>query len=592
MQTDFQAREARRRRDIVTGALALIERGWTQARAAESLGVAPATLSRYLRAFRESGGDPKALVPSSSNAGRRPDFELTEEEQSVLRNLRLRRGGLPLAVEEFVRHPACLPETRERIFAILDKAARARKAPAWPLSLRRAAHVRPEEEALFRGPRAFGDISTTSRRGLFWRDVDGNDREMETNDIWESDDYSCNAPYYVADPETGEVRLCRQMLATMDVYTAGWAGIDAVGRERDAYRAEDILRHMLRTIDAQGTMPRIWRLERGTWESRAIDGIPLSDGTIWGGLGELFEIVHVFTSRGKGLIESSFNLLQNCIDHRSATIGRSRGEFEAAAKQHLRINNRNRATPATLAEARRAGFWSAPECADEHLVQMTRLNARPRQRAALGGLHVPDDLRAARPGIARPLPDSERWRFCGVKREATVRGGFVEVSVTHYPRSFRFMVNGVSDLYLENGFRVLIAFDPAEPSAGCHVFNAERGSRNRDGWRFGQLLVVAEVEQDAPQIDLSGTGDFSRRKKANAAARTEFRGIVPVGRRGYRVSQTQDGRGNVARVEQGRPAREVESSVEDSLRDFPERELSAAPERKEKLESWLELLEG
>lgn len=567
---------------------ALTAQGCTLAQAAERLGIPAPTLCRWRLAWERSDRDPIALKPKSTNAGRRPDFELSDEETAALRHLRLQRGGLPLAVEEFVRHPACQPETRERILAILDAAARARRAPSWPPSLKRAAHVRPEEEALFRGAKTFQHAQIANRRGLFYRDEAGVDQPMVAEDIWESDDYSCNAPYYIEQEEG--VRLCRQMLCTMDVLTAGWRGVDAVGRERDAYRAEDILRHMLRTIDGQGTMPRIWRLERGTWESQAIDGVKLSDGTIWGGLGALFHVVHVFSSRGKGLIESSFNLLQNCVDHRSATIGRSRGEFEAAAKQHLRINGNK--TPTSVAEARKAGFWSALECANEHFTQMTRLNQRPRERGSLGGMHVPEDLRVSRPGIARPLPTSERWRFCPVKREATVRGGFVEISVDKYPMSFRFMVNGVSDVYLENGFRVLVAFDPAEPTGGCHIFNAERGSKNRDGWRFAEKLFLAPAEGEIPQVDLSRTGDFSGRKKANAAARTEFRAIVAPGRKAARVSQLQDGRGNLTKIEVGMPERDPsESPAEDSLptNEFPERSKST-PEATPRIESWMELL--
>lgn len=597
MKTNFQASETRARYETVMSAIALIKDGYSQAEAAARLGVPAPTLSRWRRAWEKSGGDINALTPKSANAGRRPAFTLDGEEESILRHLRLQRGGLPLAIEEFARHPACRLETKEAIFAILDRAAQRCKAPAWPLSLRRAAHVTPEDEALFRGPKAFGNISISNRRGMFYRDADGRDHDLMTHSIWESDDYSCNAPYYIADPETGKVSLCRQMLATIDVYSAGWTGIDAVGRERDAYRAEDILRHMLRTIDSQGTMPRIWRLERGTWESKGIDGVELKDGTIWGGLDALFEVVHVFTSRGKGLVESSFNLVQNAVDHRSATIGRSRGEFEKAAKDHLKLNNKDRAKMTTVEEARKAGFWSAAECADEHSTQMKMLNERPRERGAIGGHHAPDDMRAARPGVARPLPADERWRFLPVKREATVRSGFVDVMVSPYPRSFRFQINGLGDLHLEHGFRVLIAFDPAEPSAGCHVFNGERGSKNREGWHFGQKLLVAEMEGDIPQVDLSGSGDFEKRKKASAVARTEFRGIVPAGRKGYRVSQSQDGRGNVARIEQNKPAAAIEATPEApparrakaETNEFPERS-EAAPKTTPRMESWLELL--
>lgn len=542
------------------------------------------SLDRKWKAFDSAAGDFEVLHDrrKSGMVGRPRTFNLNDEEKNALRNLRLKRNSLNLAIEEFVRAPACRHETREKLLHLLDQAARERREAAWPLSLKRAAHVTDTEKALFRGTKAAHNQAMVNKRGAWWRDEEGRDHKLVAEDIWESDDYSCNAPYYVEDPETADIRLCRQMLCTMDVLTAGWRGADAVGRERDAYRAEDILRHMLRTIDAHGTMPRIWRLERGVWESQVIDGIKLSDGTIWGGLGELFHVEHVFTSRGKGLIESSFNVLQNRVDHRSATIGRNRGEFERAAKEHQRINGTR--TPSSIGDARTAGFWSASECADEHLKQMSEMNRLPRKRNMLGGSYAPDDLMVDYPSSQRKLPESERWRFCAAKREATVQGGFVQASIRQYPRPFRFMVNGVEDgVYLPNGFRVLIAFDPAEPAAGCHVFNAERSSKNREGWGFAEKLLVALPEMEIPQVDLSRSGDFTARKRAAAAARTEFRAIVPLGRRSVAVSQIHDGSGNVSRVERGTDENRTEPQgagrAQSSRKTFDQRRKEEATKR-------------
>ena len=116
----------------------------------------------------------------------------------------------------------------------------------------------------------------------------------------------------------------------------------------------------------------------------------------------------------------------------------------------------------------------------------------PKQRRAFGrNMVAPDDLH--RQAEKRECPESEFWRFCPVKQQATVRRGNVELWVKYYPHKFCFRVNGNSELYLEHGYPVLIAFHPGHPERGCHVFNAERGARNREGWGFGKFLMLAGV---------------------------------------------------------------------------------------------------
>lgn len=558
--------EGRKRVELVRASYSLGDQGLSQNRAASRLGVSPATLSRY-RALYETalanGADPvEALAPRNRASGRPRAFKLTRREACELRALRLERGSFALAIEEFAQSPVCEPGTQALILERLDEAARRRKPPVWPRSLRRAGEVTGQEEALYRGKKHAQEQEFTTRRAPIWRDPEGVDRPMVPDLVWESDDYSTNAPYYIEDPERGGVRLCRQMLGTVDAHTYEGLTIEVVGRERDAYRAEDILRHMLRTIDGRGTMPMLWRIERGVWDSGPINGTKLPCGRVWGGLSALFHVEHTFKSKMKAHVEGFWDTLQSKVDHRSATIGRSRGEFELAANNALKINGRKRAVEE--AEVRRLGFWAPEECAEVHRRAIAELNERPKQRQALGYIS-PADLRAQHPDLpARPLPESERWRFCAVKRPATVRGGHVEVKVEHYARSHRFQVNGVEPgVHLDNGYRILVAFDPAAPAEGCHIFNYEEGSRNREGYAFAERLLLAPVEADVPLVNFAGDGDHSGRKRASAAARTEFRAIMPVGRRAYSVSQSYDGEGNVQRTERGaqRPAPQAEETI-------------------------------
>jgi hypothetical protein len=549
--TEFQSTEKLRRLQLLAQFAELRSPSRTGGsmsgnKAARILGESHAVLSRWQRRLEEGGED--ALAPEQATAcGRKPKFELNQDEQNALRHCRLRKNSLPLAIEDFMNEPECRPDTREKIAAEMDAAAREERLPRWPMSIQRAGYVSDDIKAHFRGKKHAQEFEIIERRGLWFIDEDsGREVPITGNTLFESDDMSSNEPFRYRDPETGIVRVGRQMLATQNVYSAAFLGVSPVGRERDAYRLEDMADHVRETVLAHG-LPLIWRFERGPWENSVIDGIKLGDGTHWGGLSALFQVRHVFKSRSKGLIETSFDLLQSLTAHESMSIGRSRGEFERATKLFLAAG-RGDASAASH-------FWEIAEAADEIANAMVRFNERPKIRRAFGKQAVvPADLQSAAP--KRECQASELWRFSPVKRMATVRGGAVEVSVDHYPFPFRFRVNGASDVYLERGYSVLIAFHPGRPEEGCHIFNAETGSRNRHGVKFGEFLFVAPFAEDAPQLNLRPDEyEFVARKNANAAVRSEFRAIVGAGVRGRRVSTAQDGYGSSKRIETSPPTR-------------------------------------
>jgi hypothetical protein len=547
--TDFQLTEWQRRQDIVASCLAAKcgeRKGATLREMSRALGEPVTTIHDYLTAYRTGG--PEALKPGIST-GRPKKFQLTREEMLTLRRHSLERGSLALAVEWFAKDAACSPATRAAILATLDAAARDRKEPRWPQSLRRAGYVTAEERATFRGKKAMMNLESCDRRGLTWVDEQGNSRDLLPGALWESDDMSSNEPFRYTDPETGATQLGRQMLLTLDVFSSAYLGFTPIGRVRDAYRVEDIADHMLALVEAHG-LPAAWRLERGVWENQFIDGIELADGSRWGGLDALFAVLRTWKSRGKGTIESSFNHLQNFIAHggdsaHTASIGRNRGEFEDATKHYLRAQGGN---PESAAK-----FWDIADCANAYVRATEEFNARPKKRRAHGReMVVPADQ--FRDAIRRECPASELWRFLPVKRQATVRQGALEMSVNHYPMPFRFRVNGAVDgMYLEHGYSVLVAFHPGKPELGCQVFNAETGTRNRDGHRFGAHLLTAPMSEDAPQFSLSRSEQdaFAMRRKAAAAVRTEFRAIMPAGRRAQGASIARDGRGNAVEVNRG-----------------------------------------
>lgn len=538
--TDAQLATANERERIVLQCIALRDKGVSLRSMMLHLHYPIACLSVWIRAYEREGL--LGLIPGKST-GRPRNFNLTADETARLQRLHLEKGSFPLAVEWFAKDAACRPATRALIGHYLDEAAHQKKEVRWPISLKRAAHVSEEAKAMFRGEKAFGQMSTCERRGLVWIDRDGSEQMMLPNSIWESDDMSSNQPFRWSDPESGEQRIGRQTLCTLDVFSGRWLGVSPVGRERDAYRAEDIADHMRATVEAHG-LPLIWRLERGSWESHVVEGIDIDvNGKVqkWGDLNPICKIVHTWTSRGKGTIETSFNHLQNILAHTALDIGRFRGEFEEATRILMAAHRGN--------EDAWKKFWHIAQCADGFEQAMAIFNAGPKIRRAHGKAPVvADDLYAT--AKRREVPAGEWWRFSPVKRMATVRQSVVEVAVQHYPMSFRFRVNGVQDgLHLEHGHRVLVAFHPGRPEEGCHVFNAEgySSTRNRSGIPIGQRLLIAPLAEDAPQLNLSKDElAFAARRNANAAVRTEFRAIVPPGTRRHTASMVRSQYGDSA----------------------------------------------
>ncbi|OAI58096.1 hypothetical protein AYO49_05835 [Verrucomicrobiaceae bacterium SCGC AG-212-N21] len=525
---------------------ALIAKDFSMSAACRECRVAPVNYERWKKLLDEGGEE--ALQANYANCGRPPKWELTKEEAKALRGLVLIRDSQAFAIEEFARfNEECRPETKEAILREVDTAAREKRFTRWPASLRRAVAITVEERAQFRGAKHFGAVSFAPRKGLFFTNEKGERVTLYPHTVWTMDDYSTNEPYIV-ETEEGGTRLCRQVLECMDVASDAWLGVEMIGRERDAYRAEDILRFILRCIDGQGTMPLYLLLERGRWESQAVHGLDLEKqlgakfkGRKWGGLDHLFGIIHGFTARHKACLESSNRILQRALAHSGREIGTYASEFEDSTKAYLAVQAGRR-------DPKREGFLAIEAARDWHWKAMQYLNGRGKHRAATGTVEVPNDLLAMWDAEldARRLPENERWRFNPVKRLCSVRQGFIEMTVQPYKQPFRFQINGTeSGLYLSNGYRVLAAFDPAMPALGAHVCHGEPGTLNREGLAIGEFLMTAPHAEDVPQFDLraGGYGDSSKRK-ASTAARTAFAAINPMGRRGLAVDARHDGRGD------------------------------------------------
>lgn len=485
--------------------------------------------------LKRAGTVPSRIVGSAmrrGRCGRKRKYELNEAEQRRLVYWRIKRNGsLPRALKDLAEDRACRPEIAGLIQGEFERARAERCVPRWPASLYRQARVSPEARALSNGPRDGARFGLKSRRSPIIIEEDGSKVAMRPHDIWESDDVSINEPYCFRSPMDGTWLVCRQALATIDVASGAWLSVEPIGRERDAYRAEDIADHFYQSVIQHG-LPRVWRIEQGRWNNNWVWGVEIAKGVRWGGICDLIKIDSVHSSNGKGLIESSFNPLQRELATMSTSIGRRRGEKEAAS----RLVSRARRGDIGALKA----FWSIQAAADGMHKAMTDLNAIPKLREALGPFTtIPEDILAG--ATKRACPAAERWRFLPIKRLLRVRGGAVEVNLSSqgYTRPARFSVRGESRRYLHEGEPVLVAFHPGHPEWGCHVFDGDPNSPS-----FQELMLVAEAVFDAPQYSFAADRPtHEQKRRASAARRSEFRGITASGIKRLAVSEARDSSG-------------------------------------------------
>lgn len=226
-------------------------------------------------------------------------------------------------------------------------------------------------------------------------------------------------------------------------------------------------------------------------------------------------------------------------------LGRRRGEFERATKKLMQAHNGVR-HPKDL------GFIAQADLADRMCSAMVLCNGIAKEGRLQRG--VPDErwIQSTLANPLRALAPEHLWLFLPERRELQIRQGHVlpelhgEVLPFCHPELFA---------QLGNGYRVIVHFDPTEPSLGAAILNGEapEASRNVEAWPVGQVLGIADqvpfAPQFAPHASFSPTAEFRKRYHAwNAAA---YRGTGLYGRRAGKTDEARDGAGNVARIESG-----------------------------------------
>lgn len=540
----------------------IAQSGCSTSAACAQVGVDQATYCRWRAAYDEHGES--GLIPGYHRCGNRSTFDryvTPSDRQWLIARLQYLNGKIgdaSTAVRVIVDERDC-PESL---------AINLRHLRRFPKSILRAAHISPQLRAKFTGPRNYELNSIVNIRTMT-EVIDVREIPINPGDWWELDDMSLNQPFWFEVPDGDHpdwrastidgIALGRQGLYCQDISSGKWLGHMLVGRPRDAYRAEDILRFLRLLMDTWGKPRRGLRLERGIWRSTRITGykIRANNGgwdpelterpemsqdqseALVASIRQLgIEIVYCYSPHQKGFIEGGFRLVQKYMSATEfADIGRTRGENESATK-HLLNAKAGRIHPAArqfahIDEADAAVTWAESKLNNQH--KDGRL-----QRGIPDERWVASCVRSPMTQLTR----DELSVFLPERRELQIRGGHVTPEVDKRP--FPFIAPEIF-AELGNGYRLLVAFDPSDPSQGAALWNAENGQCNRRGWRVGQFLGWAQFDAPAPQFGGSSTSDT--RKRYLNWHRTSFTAIKNFGGPDRHESAARDGHGNQVTVE-------------------------------------------
>ena len=484
----------------------------------------------------------------AGRAGRKPDNYVAPEEERAIQEIagRMHRPNRVRALEEYAKLPTC----REALREVITRRRKSRQnMPEFLMCAATPPHPRKKLEEF------------KARCGTFEVMPDHTRREVEAGDWWLFDDMSQNTPFWFEkiepDEEEGsrhQVTVCRQSILAMDQKSGKWLGCELIGRARDSYRAEDILRFFYRLFSLYGLPRRGLVLELGTWVSKVISGgreetIPMAEEEkekVMVGLRQLgIEIRHKFTPTGKACIESGFGNFQTQVEVqvRALNLGRKRGERPADEKKASRV-------AAGSVHPQAVGMLHIEELRKEVEAVIASLNSRVKEGKLQHG--VPDEVweQSLKAKPLPPLPLDKIHLFMPLQKEVCIRGGHAQV--TFNGRVLRF-INPEEFVHLGEKYRVRVHLDPTEPALGAWVFNMETSTQNRGRLKVGDFICHATCVEDAPLHAPPGYVDDNIRNKKvfQGAVRVAFCAGGIYGYGGKSASELRNGRGDVLRLERG-----------------------------------------
>lgn len=545
--------------------------GMTARDAARSLSKSPSTFSgaESLLARYQAGGL-AALRPRRSDCGRKPEvavpawFIPAAKAFYLKTNSTWSRGSVPEAIRRTISLPECPPNLVGKILAAtgcdimpvcppdLRDLVLAREAAGKPLLPERIMRQISAPEAVVVQSRNATDASLDylSAPGtmMWYTDASGHRRFIRSGDWVEADDATINFPVVIPWTIGGcpcsdkyGVKVGRfQWLVARDVGSRAFLGYTYVVRPRASYRREDILALFRAVCRAHG-IPRGWRLERGTWESRMVqDAVRLMGSQLW----------NVYSPHNKPFIEGGFDDLWTKLSVLDGQVGRFRGEMETE-------NNLLTACQAGRRDPRQdfPSLAGALAAFDQAIGELNRqwINSD------LYGRWQPEE-RLAQHLAADPLPalsvESE-YLFAPFVGEWTVRGMLVGGKVPLFEGlsvPFDFAAEWLPRF---TGARVKAFFDPSEARCSATLVLAQNHGTHRAGEVLGTAIQINEVAGYARLA--MGWGDDPAslgrrvRQQAASALRREVRAILPSGRKAVSVSEQRDGLGAKAVIDSSFP---------------------------------------
>lgn len=538
---------AARRLALVKQFDALLQSGCSTAAAAAQLDLPPVTLWRWHQRWKTdpAPNELDRLLDHTDRCGRKPAYTPTQSELEIVRSIYLRldesdaRGrGLGSSKVAAWRIACRSDEYRDQISDELRTVVLASGRRRVPPSFIRLLDLPASVLANHRDHRSTtaAYISTPRSREII--DQDGNTVPLRPGHIFEADDGTLNFYAWIPWPFGGDkcsdrfgVKLARwQLLATVDAASLMCVCFDVVCRPSSAYRAEDSAALIGRTMTDVG-VPSLWRLERGSWESRAVrDALAACN----------VQVKNAWHSKQKAAVENFFDRLWTPASLIPGHVGRDQSRFKqvtnlAVACQDGRRDPRDYFLP----------LDGAGDAAIPRLIKAIEFTNTEPVESRAWGRWVPQD-RFTEATAAAPLPllaDPLKIFFSREQKTWTVRqatvGGKVPGPLVTFPIYFQ-----NESLWEFEGTQVKCFFDPyAEPCLGTIIL--------ADEWRgFKAGHIIA---RDVPALDLppqaslaesettDQPGSLAIRKAIAKAVRTEMWSWL-----GQRASRARDGLGNEA----------------------------------------------
>lgn len=504
--------------------------------AAAELGVSVPTLYRIVNVYAK-----RSLEPALANCGRKPPVLPTADELACVKEIFIQldeseaRGrGLGSSKVTAYRLAAKSEDPRisDTFRAVVLQRNRKSVPPSWERLLETTASV----IARSRDSRTTTAHYITTPRGRTYVDEAGQEIPMRAGTIFEADDGTLNFYAWIPWPFGGDkcsdkfgVRLGRwQLLAVVDARWEMCVAFDIVARDRSSYRGEDSAALIGRTMLEVGK-PELWRLERGSWESKSVRGaLDLCQQ----------RVQNAWHSKQKSAVERFFDRLWTPASLIPGHVGRDQARAKQMTELALACQD-GRHDP-------RKHFISLDDATSRVIGAIQFINSEPIESRSGWGRWIPQE-RFESQMSEQPAPvldESYRVFFAREQRVWTVRGCIVGGAVTgpllKFPVYFQHEA-----LWEFEGCKVKAFFDPyTSEVTGTLVL--------QDDWRGYKAGHI--IATDIPALELppqfvlaadgwAGAEDQQRqlavRKAIAKAVRTEMWNY-----RGGRRTEARDGFGN------------------------------------------------